>query len=366
METFSKQLQSEENMQTQVTSVTDVSTYNYKSLEKLGKGAFGTVFKAKCEETGEIVAIKKVLQDSRFKNRELQILKQLDHPNIIKLKNYFYSASHLKDLNLNVVMECIPQTLSNFIKTSFISKVPMHPLTIKLYSYQILKSLSYIHSLGIAHRDIKPQNILIDPDTNFLKVCDFGSAKKLVKTEINISYICSRYYRAPELIFSAVDYTFAIDVWSVGCIIAELVLTKPLFMGEDSVDQIVEIIKILGTPSKKQIEAMNPDYRHFKFPVIRCFTWKEVFNDYPEVSPEFIDLLKNIIVYDPERRLKPLAALSHPFFNEIRDEKVTKNLDKDLVDSLFYFSKEELSADTDNKLIDILVPNWFQKSEKIM
>jgi glycogen synthase kinase 3 beta len=139
-------------------------------------------------------------------------------------------------------------------------------LLVKIYAYQMFRSLAYIHALGICHRDIKPQNVLIDPSTHVLKVCDFGSAKKLVKGEPNVSYICSRYYRAPELIFGCTDYGFIIDVWSVGCVVAELMLGQPLFPGESGVDQLVEIIKVLGTPTKEQIQAMNPNYTEFKFP----------------------------------------------------------------------------------------------------
>jgi len=142
-------------------------------------------------------------------------------------------------------------------------------LLVKLYAYQCFRALSYIHSLGYCHRDIKPQNLLVNPESHTLKICDFGSAKRLIKGEVNVSYICSRYYRAPELIFGATDYTPAIDVWSVGCVVAELLVGQPLFPGESGVDQLVEIIKVLGTPTKDQIHSMNPSYSEFKFPAIR-------------------------------------------------------------------------------------------------
>jgi glycogen synthase kinase 3 beta len=143
--------------------------------------------------------------------------------------------------------------------------------------YQLFRSLAYIHSLGICHRDIKPQNLLLDPSTGILKLCDFGSAKILVPGEPNVSYICSRYYRAPELIFGATDYSPSIDVWSSGCVMAELFLGQPLFPGESGVDQLVEIIKVLGTPTKEQIRAMNPNYTEFKFPSIKAHSWNKIF-----------------------------------------------------------------------------------------
>ena len=126
-------------------------------------------------------------------------------------------------------------------------------LIVKMYAYQLLRAISYIHALGICHRDIKPQNVLVDPENHILKLCDFGSAKQLIAGEPNVSYICSRYYRAPELIFGNADYSCSIDVWSVGCVIAELMLGQPIFPGESGVDQLVEIIKILGTPNKENI-----------------------------------------------------------------------------------------------------------------
>ena len=152
---------------------------------------------------------------------------------------------------------------------------------------------------------------MVDPSSHILKLCDFGSAKKIQKGESNVSYICSRYYRAPELIFGATDYSAAIDVWSTGCVIAELLLGQPLFPGESGVDQLVEIIKILGTPTRKQIESMNPDYKVYKFPIVKCYTWKEVFKKCENVPDDFIDLLKKILIFDPFKRLKPLDALAH-------------------------------------------------------
>lgn len=125
---------------------------------------------------------------------------------------------------------------------------------IKLYTYQILRGLNYLTLLSIAHRDIKPQNILVDKNTHKVVICDFGSAKKLIKGEPNIAYICSRCYRAPELIFGATEYTPQIDMWSVGCVIVQMINGEAPFLGDSQIDQLLEIIKILGTPQKCDIE----------------------------------------------------------------------------------------------------------------
>lgn len=165
-------------------------------------------------------------------------------------------------------------TIRSIIRSWFVLIIV--PFLFQLYMYQLFRSLAYIHSLGICHRDIKPQNLLLDPETGILKLCDFGSAKHLVKGEPNVSYICSRYYRAPELIFGAIDYTTKIDVWSAGCVLAELLLGQPIFPGDSGVDQLVEIIKVLGTPTREQIREMNPNYTEFKFPQIKSHPWQQV------------------------------------------------------------------------------------------
>ena len=330
----------------------------YTATQVIGSGSFGVVYQASIAETGEVVAIKKVFQDKRYKNRELQILKELDHPNVIKLRHYFYTPGEKQDeIYLNCVMDFIPDTLSRVIRQYYKSKTSMPMLLVKLYSYQMLRSLAYIHAIGICHRDIKPQNVLVNPTNHVIKMCDFGSAKKLVKGEPNISYICSRYYRAPELIFGATDYTPSIDIWSTGCVIAELILGQPLFPGESASDQLVEIIKILGTPSKQQILEMNPDYKEFKFPMIKPYPWVKVFKN-KVITDDFVDLLKNLLTYEPNLRVRPLKSLLHPFFDELRDEK-TKLPNGDKLPELFNFSQEEINLDP--QTVEKLIPAWYKK-----
>jgi len=167
----------------------------------VGTGSFGIVFQATCLETGELVAIKKVMQDKRYKNRELQIMRMLDHPNIVQLKHCFFSTADKDELYLNLVLEYVPETVYRVTKYYSRMNQRMPLLYVKLYTYQICRSLSYIHGVvGVCHHDIKPQNLLVDPHTHQLKLCDFGHAMELVKGEPNILDICSRYYKAPELI----------------------------------------------------------------------------------------------------------------------------------------------------------------------
>ena len=246
-------------------------------------------------------------------------MKELYHPNVITMKHAFYTSGDKSDeVYLNVVMDYIPETVYRVMRHYVKMKQSVPLLLVKLYAYQMFRSLAYVHSLGICHRDIKPQNLLVDPATHVLKLCDFGSAKKLIKGEPNVSYICSRYYRAPELIFGCTDYTCIIDVWSVGCVVAELLLGQPLFPGESGVDQLVEIIKVLGTPTKEQIMAMNPNYTEFKFPQIKAHPWKKVFRS--RTPHDAIDFISKVLVYDPNERLQPMECLLHPFFDELREE----------------------------------------------
>merc|ERR1712178_453964 len=263
----------------------DSQVISYSADKVIGNGSFGVVFKATKVDTGEIVAIKKVLQDKRFKNRELQIMRILSHPCVVPLKHCFYSAGEKPDEQyLNLVLEFVPDTVYKICRQYAKQKSTLSIADVKVYSYQLLRSLAYIHSLGICHRDIKPQNLLVNPETHELKLCDFGSAKQLVKSEPNVSYICSRYYRAPELIFGATDYTCCIDVWSAGCVLAELLLGVPLFPGESGVDQLVEIIKVLGTPTLDEIQSMNQNYSEYKFPQVKPHPWAKVFR--PRTPPE--------------------------------------------------------------------------------
>ncbi|XP_018676230.2 shaggy-related protein kinase alpha isoform X1 [Musa acuminata AAA Group] len=359
-------------------------TVSYMAERAVGHGSFGVVFQAKCLETGESVAIKKVLQDKRYKNRELQTMRLLDHPNVIYLKHCFFSTTEKDELYLNLVLEYVPETVHRVIKHYNKMNQRMPLIYVKLYMYQICRALAYIHGcIGVCHRDIKPQNLLVNPHTHQLKICDFGSAKVLVKGEPNISYICSRYYRAPELIFGAIVYKTAIDIWSAGCVLAELLLGQPLFPGESGVDQLVEIIKVLGTPTREEIKCMNPNYTEFKFPQIKGHPWHKIFHK--RMPPEAVDLVSRLLQYSPNLRctavsteclylnrqlwhvylihfsfpLIQLEALIHPFFDELRDP-TTRLPNGRFLPPLFNFKPYELKG-VPSEIVTKLIPEHARK-----
>ncbi|XP_042295773.1 glycogen synthase kinase-3 alpha [Sceloporus undulatus] len=314
---------------------------SYSDIKVIGNGSFGVVYQARLADSGELVAIKKVLQDKRFKNRELQIMRKLDHCNIVRLRYFFYSSGEKKDeVYLNLVLDFVPETVYRVARHFTKAKQTIPVIYVKVYMYQLFRSLAYIHSQGVCHRDIKPQNLLVDPDTAVLKLCDFGSAKQLVRGEPNVSYICSRYYRAPELIFGATDYTSNIDIWSAGCVLAELLLGQPIFPGDSGVDQLVEIIKVLGTPTREQIREMNPNYTEFKFPQIKAHPWIKVFK--PRTPLEAISLCSRLLEYTPATRLSPLEACANSFFDELREPNARLPNGRELP-PLFNFSPVELS-----------------------
>lgn len=345
------------------TTITE-QNISYSAERIIGNGSFGVVFEAKVVETGEVVAIKKVLQDKRFKNRELQIMRQLvkdPHPNIVALRHCFYSQGEKPDeLYLNLVLEFVPETVYSISRRHQKHSMPLPLLYVKLYLYQLSRALAHIHALGICHRDIKPQNLLVNPQNQQLKLCDFGSAKALVKGEPNVSYICSRYYRAPELIFGSTDYTTAIDIWSQGCVGAELLLGQPLFPGDSGVDQLVEIIKVLGTPTKEEIRSMNSNYIEFKFPQIKGCQWRKIFRN--KTPDEAMDFIAATLAYTPLQRLKPLEGCAHPFFDELRLESTQLPNSGGALPPLFDFTDHELAVPPE--LLEKLIPPHVKSLKK--
>lgn len=280
---------------------------------------------------------------------------------VLTLLFLLFQGDKQDELYLNLVLEFVPETVYSINRWHQKHSVALPPLLVKLYLYQLSRALAHIHFLGICHRDIKPQNLLVDPTTQQLKLCDFGSAKTLVPGEPNVSYICSRYYRAPELIFGATNYTTAIDIWSQGCVGAELLLGQPLFPGDSGVDQLVEIIKVLGTPTNEEIRSMNSNYMEFKFPRIKGCQWKKIFFQ-NKTSEDAIDFIAATLAYTPSKRILPLEGCAHKFFDELREKDTTLPTSNNPLPPLFDFTSQER---TDKDLIAQLTPPHAQLTAEI-
>ena len=288
----------------------------YFITETIGQGAFGLVMYGRSQNNPkQNVAVKRIVYDARYKNRECEILLTLHHKNVVTLLNSFYSDS-FPNVYLNLVFEYIPESLYDVIQGYVNNRVYVPLFLVKLYTYQIFRALEYIHELGICHRDVKPHNILVDSKRGIVKLCDFGSAKMLHEDEESVSYICSRFYRAPELLLSATHYTNAIDIWSAGCVFAELLLGNPLFEGPTSVKQMISIIGIIGVPSPEQVRAMNPQYPVADFPVVSHIGLSESFRS--SVPQTAIELLSKLFSYDPSKRPRAIEVMAHPYFDEVK------------------------------------------------
>lgn len=308
-----------------------------REYRKIGEGAFGTVVQAKLhpyelytqQESNKWLgpyAIKRVPAQTEYKLRELEILRVTNHPNVVLLC-YFFNFKSPKDGKIyqHLAMECLPETLQLEIRR-YASVRQLLPLVhIKLYCYQIARAMLYLHALGICHRDIKPLNILVDPRTGVLKICDFGLAKRLEPTQPLVAYICSRYYRAPELIVGCTIYTTQIDIWGLGCVLGEMFLGRAVFQGADPTLQLREISKLLGPPDKRFIFNLNPRYPGPLY-LKPLFTGKVIdrFQKvFPDATEQGYDLLLLVLQYDPQKRATPVEIMAHSFFDELRHKGFT-------------------------------------------
>lgn len=288
--------------------------FTYKPLMQMGQGAFGTVISA-LDQDGQMIAIKTIKIDPKFQNREADIMKKIDHPNCIKLKSVYRKKAGEGEVFQYIVMDYMPSSLGKFLTQCKTNKKPMIKQSIKFYAQQLFKGLEYIHSLGICHRDLKPDNILIDPKAHSLKLCDFGSAKIIKEGDKSTADIGSRFYRAPEVLLGCQYYDFSIDIWSAGCVIAQMLLSgEVIFPGEDNNDQVVKIINIIGNPTPEEADSFE---HPLPWPAAERTT-DLTLKFPPNTEPLLIDLLTAIFKFNPKERPTASECLKFPYFQTIK------------------------------------------------
>jgi serine/threonine protein kinase len=271
--------------------------------------------------------------------REVEVLRELrGSPNVVSLLGLFNGppGKNPEDRHLNLVLEYMPDTLQRIIKHTRYLGSTLEMIYVRLYCYQLCRGAASLLRKQIIHRDLKPANLLVDPRTCILKVCDFGTAKMPSDDELTDQpYLCSRFYRAPELILSATPTTAAVDFWSIGCILVELLRGHVLFQGTDGVNQFMHIIEILGTPTPAELYAMNPMYdAAVGFGLkIEPVPWNVVVGSAP---PDAVALIGRLLRYEPAKRALPMDAMASDFFNALRTDATQ------LGHFLFNFSSEEL------------------------
>lgn len=286
-------------------------TSEYKLISRVGAGTFGAVFKCQ-DSNGNIVAIKKVCLDPRYKSRELSVISSLNHPNCLRyIDHYNTKEGSNNETFLHLVTDYFPRSLVEFGSSN---SFPNH-LYVKLFGFQLFAGLANLHAHGICHRDIKPSNVLVDDIDGRLQICDFGSAKYLREGEESVSYIATRSYRAPELLLDCRNYTFAIDVWAAGCVIAEMYKQgKSLFNGINNQELLKCISRIVGSPKPSDLDTFD----HKKQYNLTGSYKNNLKSELPQFVPqELIDLLNDIFTFNPKKRPSAAQCMKHPFFSEL-------------------------------------------------
>jgi len=280
----------------------------YLKMEKVGEGTYGVVYKALHKATNQIVALKKIRLEADDEGvpstaiREISLLKELNHENVVKLLDIVHSES-----KLYLVFEFLDMDLRKYMETT--DQKGMSPEIIWSFLKQLIKGVAYCHSHRILHRDLKPQNLLIDK-TGKLTIADLGLARAFGVPMRTYSHeVVTLWYRAPEILLGSRHYSTAVDMWSVGCIFAEMSMRRPLFAGDSEIDEIFKIFTVLGTPNEKIWPGVSslPDYKP-SFPV-----WQAQDLSIIGLSPEGADLLSKLLIYNPPQRISAKKCLEHPY-----------------------------------------------------
>ncbi|NXY73465.1 MOK kinase, partial [Glareola pratincola] len=296
----------------------------HKPVGKIGEGTFSVVLKTLSLRDGKYYACKHMKQhfesmEQVNKLREVQALKRLSpHPNILMLHEVVFDK---KAGSLSLICELMDMNIYELIKGM---RKPLPEKKIKIYMYQLCKSLDYIHRNGIFHRDVKPENILIKKNT--LKLGDFGSCRSIYSKQPHTEYISTRWYRAPECLFANGYYSYKIDLWSAGCVFYEITSFQPLFPGSNELDQLSKIHDVIGTPANKTLSKLKQSrIASFDFPFKKGKGIPPLVHN---LSSKGFSLLYAMIKYDPDERIAAHQALQHPYFQELRQYSLRKVQEK--------------------------------------
>lgn len=285
-------------------------------MEKIGEGTYGVVYKAKDRVTGEIIALKKIRLEAEDEGipstaiREISLLKELQHPNIVRL----YDVVHT-ERKLTLVFEFLDQDLKKYLD---VCDSGLGLPILKSFLYQLLTGVAYCHHHRVLHRDLKPPNLLINREGQ-LKLADFGLARAFgIPVRSYTHEVVTLWYRAPDVLLGSRKYSTPVDIWSVGCIFAEMANGRPLVAGTSEADQLDRIFRLLGTPTVQDYPGIVelPDYSPEQFPPYPP-PRGGLASLVPALDVTGVDLLSKMLQYDPARRVTAQAALDHPFFAEM-------------------------------------------------
>jgi len=294
----------------------------FKRLEKLGEGTYGVVYKARDVNTGDTLALKKIRLDAEDEGipstaiREISLLKQLQHPNIVRLYDVI-----LTDQKLTLVFEFLDQDLKKYLDS--FGDNGLDARTTKSFLRQLLQGICHCHENRVLHRDLKPQNLLINREGE-LKLADFGLARSFgIPVRSYTHEVVTLWYRSPEVLLGSRHYSTPIDLWSVGCIFAEIASGRPLFPGRNDKDQLLRIFKVLGTPTLDDWPGMAelPQYQQ-NYTVYK----RQSLGKIVPLNQKGIDLLEEFLHYDPEKRVTAEKAIEHPYFKEDDGEATDEKL----------------------------------------
>mmetsp|Transcript_9247 Transcript_9247/g.23117 ORF Transcript_9247/g.23117 Transcript_9247/m.23117 type:complete len:383 (-) Transcript_9247:679-1827(-) len=325
----------------------------YTLIRPIGKGAYGVVCSAQDNITGEKVAIKKIcgifdnVVDCKRTLREMQLLRHLNHENVISIRDVYLPALDSNEfLDVYTVSELMDTDLHQIIT----SNQELSEEHVQYFIYQILRALKNINSAHVLHRDLKPSNILLNGNCD-LKVCDFGLARVANPDDqagFLTAYVATRWYRAPEIMLSWREYTNAVDVWSVGCIMAEVLGRAPLFPGKDYINQLTLICRVIGNPTDEEMQYIRSEKAR-KFMEMLPKNQKTPLRQlFPGASPEAVDLLSKMLTFNPKARITVEEALSHPYLASLHDPSDEPVCEREFV---FEYESVELSKEQLKALI---------------